>query len=127
MEVKLVVFEVVETAVVLVALVVVVLVVALDVEVEEVALEVLVEPLEIEAYALALAREDFGEAWSYQRTFAEGSTTRESLLRKIVLSAFKPVQREQVMALYTVPFTSYEQTSVQKLALSPDSPDDCAK
>ncbi|KZV76441.1 hypothetical protein PENSPDRAFT_747630 [Peniophora sp. CONT] len=82
---------------------------------------VLVEPPEIEAYGLALVRTDFNAAWAYQRTFAEGSQTREVLLRRIVESCVAPVRQQQVLALYTVPFTPYEQSTIQNIALSPSS------
>ncbi|VDB95503.1 unnamed protein product [Peniophora sp. CBMAI 1063] len=85
---------------------------------------VLVEPPEIEAYGLALARTDFNGAWGYQRAFEEGSETRGVLLRRIVQSCVAPVNQTQIMALYTVPFTPYEQSTVESLALTshPDIP-----
>ncbi|KAF9219496.1 hypothetical protein BS17DRAFT_419607 [Gyrodon lividus] len=50
----------------------------------------LIEPDDIDLYVLSLAQVSFTDAWTYQRTFPEGSGTRERLLSNIVRWCLMP-------------------------------------
>ncbi|KAG8216781.1 nuclear pore complex assembly-domain-containing protein [Butyriboletus roseoflavus] len=78
----------------------------------------LTEPDDIDLYALSLAKLSFMDAWAYQKSFPEGSDTRERLLRKIVGWCLMPTPKQEPLAqLLAFPLSSYEQSSLHTFAL----------
>ncbi|KAF8556063.1 hypothetical protein OG21DRAFT_1437799 [Imleria badia] len=78
----------------------------------------LTEPDDIDLYALSLAQLSFMDAWAYQKSFPEGSDTRERLLRKMIGWCLMPTPKQEPLAqLLAFPLSSYEQSSLHALAL----------
>ncbi|KAG9313526.1 nuclear pore complex assembly-domain-containing protein [Chiua virens] len=78
----------------------------------------LTEPDDIDLYTLSLAQLSFMDAWAYQRSFPEGSDTRERLLQKLVGWCLMPTPKQEPVAqLLEFPLSSYEQSSLHALAL----------
>ncbi|KAI9567500.1 nuclear pore complex assembly-domain-containing protein [Boletus coccyginus] len=78
----------------------------------------LTEPDDIDLYALSLVQLSFMDAWAYQKSFPEGSDTRERLLAKIVGWCLMPTPKKQPLAhLLAFPLSPFEQSSLYALAL----------
>lgn len=98
----------------------------------------LTEPDDIDAYSIALAESSLMEAWHYQRTFPEGSSTRTRIIHNIFgwcltrTSYFTFISRtlshcnaeakpraKPLAKLLAFPFSSYEQSLLHEYALNP--------
>ncbi|KAI5996365.1 nuclear pore complex assembly-domain-containing protein [Pisolithus albus] len=80
----------------------------------------LTEPQDIDLYTLSLADLSFLEAWQYQRTFPESSSTRTRLLHKLLEWCLSPIPRSGPLAqLIGFPLNSFEQSQLTSYALSP--------
>ncbi|KAL0960047.1 hypothetical protein HGRIS_011695 [Hohenbuehelia grisea] len=83
----------------------------------------LTEPTDIEHYAKALTETNFVDAWRFQRTFSEADPTRRPLLQQILAWCIMPTPRPQALAqLVALPFSPYEESVINSLALSTPSP-----
>ncbi|KAI6106913.1 nuclear pore complex assembly-domain-containing protein [Pisolithus croceorrhizus] len=80
----------------------------------------LTEPRDIDLYTLSLADLSFLDAWQYQRTFPESSSTRTRLLHKLLEWCLSPTPRAGPLAqLIGFPLSSFEQSQLTSYALNP--------
>ncbi|KAI6116117.1 nuclear pore complex assembly-domain-containing protein [Pisolithus sp. B1] len=80
----------------------------------------LTEPQDIDLYTLSLADLSFLDAWQYQRTFPESSSTRTRLLHKLLEWCLSPTPRAGPLAqLIGFPLSSFEQSQLTSYALNP--------
>ncbi|KAF7789692.1 hypothetical protein EIP86_000638 [Pleurotus ostreatoroseus] len=80
----------------------------------------LTEPDDIDAYTIALAESSLLEAWRYQRTYPDGSATKERLVRNIFTWCLTPKPRPKPLTqLLAYPLTPHETALLHAYALRP--------
>ncbi|KAI5123264.1 hypothetical protein M0805_001353 [Coniferiporia weirii] len=78
------------------------------------------EPEDLERYLIATAEFSFVEAWQYQRRFPDDSSVRKDLIHKLLLWTLAPKPKPQPLTqLLSVPFSKYEESTVQDFAMHP--------